>query len=118
MARGIDWQAVKAQTRRIVHETFGGDATYFDNVQPEVAITARWHNKIEIGGDLESSGYAQTIEGIERVIFDVEELRTKGITLRNNGIVRMADGTVLILSSQEPMVGPVEQIWKVSRSRG
>lgn len=115
MGAGFDWQAVKARTRRIVHTTFGGDATYFDSMQDSVELKVRWHNKIEIAGDLENSGYGQTIEGIERVIFDRDELVAKGVTLRNNGIVKMADGTVLTLAAQEPMVGPIEIIWQVAR---
>jgi len=114
MARGFDWQSVKARTRRIVHDTFGGDAEYFDSVQERVGLVCRWHNKIEVAGDLDG-GYATTIEGIERVIFDREELAAKGVTLRNNGIVKMADGTLLTLSAQEPIVGPIEVIWQVAR---
>jgi hypothetical protein len=115
MAKGFDWQSVKARTRRVVHNTFGGDAKYMDSTQPEIALTVRWHNKIQVGGDLESGGYAETIEGIERVIFDREELMAKGVTLRNNGTVIMADGTVLTLGTQEPIVGPIEVIWQVAR---
>lgn len=115
MAGGFDWQSVKARTRRVVHDTFGGDAKYFDFMQPEITLVVRWHNKIQVGGDLENSGYAETIEGIERVIFDMEELKAKGVTLRNNGTVVMADGTVLTLGTQEPVVGPIEVIWQVAR---
>lgn len=115
MAKGFDWQTVKARTRRVVHNTFGGDAKYMDFMQPEIALTVRWHNKIQVGGDLEGAGYAETIEGIERIIFDREELLAKGVTLRNNGTVIMADGTVLTLGTQEPIVGPIEVIWQVAR---
>lgn len=115
MANGFDWQAVKARSRRIVHDTFGGDATYFDSRTGVVNLTVRWHNKIEIGGDLENSGYSQVIEGVDRVVFDRVELANKGITLRTGGVVTMADKTVLHLSTQEPIVGPVEVIWNVTR---
>ena len=114
MARGFDWQSVKARTRRAVHDTFGGDAKYFDSMQPEIALVVRWHNKIQVGGDLDG-GYAETIEGIERVVFDREELAAKGVTLRNNGMVIMADGTRLTLGTQEPIVGPIEVVWQVAR---
>lgn len=115
MAGGFDWQSVKALTRRVVHNTFGGDAVYFDSIQPETGLSVRWHNKIQVAGDLEGQGYAETIEGVERVVFDREELAAKGVVLRNNGVVRMADGTVLILAVQEPIVGPIEVIWQVAR---
>lgn len=113
---GIDWQALKARTRRIVHSTFSGDSTYQDDflVDP-ITLNVRWHNKIQVVGDLESGGYAETIEGIERIIFDREELQEKGVLLNHAGLVIMADGTRLRLQSQEPIVGPIEVIWQVAR---
>ena len=44
-----------------------------------------------------------------------EPFKLKGVTLRNNGMVIMADGTVLTLGTQEPIVGPIEVIWQVAR---
>lgn len=99
-----------------MHNTFSGDSTYQDDylVTP-VGLRVRWHNKIQLVGDLESGGYAESIEGIERIIFDREELAQKAVTLQYLGLVIMADGTRLRLHTQEPIVGPIEVIWQVSR---
>jgi len=112
----FDWQSIKGRTRRIVHTTFSGDSTYQDDylVAP-VGLRVRWHNKIQLVGDLESGGFAESIEGIERIIFDRDELAEKAISLHHSGLVVMADGTRLRLHTQEPIVGPVEVIWQVSR---
>lgn len=111
----FNWQDLKARTRRIVHTTFAGSATYKDNslIAP-VGLNVRWHNKIQLVGALEE-GYAETIEGIERIIFDRDELALKQVNLVHKGQVVMEDGTRLRLETQEPIVGPVEVIWQVAR---
>lgn len=112
----FNWQELKGRTRRIVHNTFSGASTYQDDVfVTPIGLMVRWHNKIQLVGDLESGGYAESIEGIERVIFDREELAEKQVVLQYAGLVIMQDGTRLRLQTQEPIVGPIEVIWQVSR---
>lgn len=116
MAKSFDWQKLKANTRQIVHDTFAGGSTYLDpSLNTPVDLDVRWHNKSVLGGDLESGGYAEIVEGIERVIFNIPQLELKGITLKARALVTMADGTKLRLSVKNPKVGPIEEVWDVTR---
>jgi redox-sensitive bicupin YhaK (pirin superfamily) len=114
----MDFAALKAQVRQTVHDTMSVPAVYShpDEVG-EYALRVRWHNKQALVGDLIDSGYAQTIEGVNRVIFNRAELDEKGAVLRSGGVLRVVapqfHGASLILSSQEPVAGPVEVIWIV-----
>jgi hypothetical protein len=115
----FDFAALKAQARRAVHDTLAVDAVYEDAHLPEpVGLRVRWHNKISRFGDIENIGYSEIIEGINRVIFDREELNEKGIMLRRGGRVTLTapqyEGAVLVLDSQEPHSGPINLTWLVS----
>lgn len=116
----FNWLDVKAQARGIVHETFRVAATYQDaNLIDPVPLHVRWHNRIARFGDLDSQGYAQVLEGIERLIFSRDELATLGVSLHYQGVVSLSDaryqGAQFWLDSREPTVGPVEEIWEVTR---
>lgn len=116
MAKSFNWNELKASTRRIVHDTFAGEAMYSDvSLSEPVTLDVRWHNRIARNGELESGGYAEIVEGIERVIFDIEELNRKGVSPMAHGRIELADGTVLRLQVCEPIVGPIEVIWEVAR---
>lgn len=113
--------AIKAQARRAVHTAFSFDATYQDrSLTDAVPITVRWHNRLVIQGDYDSSGYANVIDGIERVIFNREELATLGIKPVQNAVIIITEegyeGTTLFLDQKEAHVGPVEEKWWVKRS--
>ncbi|QJI52237.1 hypothetical protein [Cronobacter phage JC01] len=112
---------VKAKARRAVHSAFRLDATYQDaSLDAAVPVTVRWHNRIVIQGDYDSSGYANIIDGIERIIFNREELDALGIDPRSGGVLVITepgfDNAVLYLDAREPMVGPIEEKWWVKRS--
>ena len=116
MANPFDWQKLKARTRQIVHNTFAGSSTYLDpSLSVPVPLDVRWHNKMVVGGDLESGGYAEIVEGIERIIFNVPQLELVALVPKVRALVTMEDGTKLRLTVKEPKVGPVEEIWQVTR---
>lgn len=109
-----DRAASIAAARRAVHSTMGVSAFYEDSQSGRVGLRVRWHNRIAIQGDLVEAGYANIIDGVNRVVFDKAELDEKGVILSRGGEVTMGDGTVLILDHQEPVVGPIEIIWGVA----
>lgn len=123
----------KALVRRTVHKTFGVPALYKDSsLSTPVGISARWHNKIERIGDLDNQGYAEIIQGIDRVIFDVSDARRIGIKRHGEiyfpelsaglgvslggNLGGSGDGPpAFILTAREPSSGPHEEVWLVTR---
>lgn len=81
-------------------------------------LTVRWHNKTRNLQGLDGSGYAELVGGVERAIFNRDELLTLGITLRPGGVVTITEpgynNARLILAADEPIVGPVEETWQVA----
>lgn len=124
----FDWSSIKASTRRAVHDTFKVRALYQDRTMPQpVSVSIRWHNKIGIIGQETNQGYAEVIEGVDRIIFNREELAKTlystgtglPVTPIKGGTVTLLDDyynrAVLCLDSREPIVGPVDEVWNVVR---
>lgn len=114
----FDFSAYKRLARRTVHDFLSTTASYAHATLAEpVELRVRWHNKIARYGDLEGGGYAEVIEGVNRLIFDADELNEKGVVPVQGARVTLTDAafnnTVLILDTAEPRVGPVEVIWNV-----
>lgn len=112
--------AIKAKARKAVHAAFSYSATYQDGtLDAAVGVQVRWHNRLVMLGDYDSSGYANIIDGIERIIFDRDELGSLGLTPRRGGkVVIIEEGmnsTTLTLDSKEKNVGPLEEKWVVVR---
>lgn len=110
---------IKHDARRALHDAMKVEATY---VPPgggaATALGVRWHNKINRVGDLDNQGWAEIIEGIDRIIFDREELAAKSLTLAEGGVVTLEllmGGFSFVLGAQEPDDGPIERIWIVTR---
>ena len=106
----------KRAARRAVHDALAGAASYEDGTLTEpVALAVRWHNRqvVDGGGD----GFAAVVEGLNRLIFDADELASKGVTLRRNGTVTLADydDMVVSLDIQRPSDGPIGVVWDVVR---
>lgn len=123
MAAGFDWMSVKALARGTVHKTFRVAATYQDNaMEAPVDIYVRYHTKIAQTGDLESGGYAEVIVGIDRIVFNRDELSeiAPPIKLRHRGVVTLThpkfNGVHFWLETREPVDGPVDEIWAVTRA--
>ncbi len=112
----FDFAAAKLQSRQVVHATLGVAGLYQDNSMstPE-PIRVRWHSKIDRFGDLENGGYAEVIEGIDRVIFS--EADARALNVKHAGVVTIASlgGVTLVLSAMEPADGPYEECWTVSK---
>lgn len=112
----FDFASAKALVRQTVHETLGVPGLYQDHSMsvPE-PIRVRWHSKIDRFGDLESSGYAEVIEGIDRVIFQATEARAVGVRSGGTVTIQALGGVQLTLGAQEPADGPYEEIWSASK---
>lgn len=117
---GFDFASAKKKARQAVHDTLGVSALYQDNsmVTP-VEIKARWHNKLTLEGNLDDdSSYAQMLEGIDRIILNKPQLATLGIQTRRGAVLTFTslDNLAFKLDTKEPSNGPIEEIWKVTRS--
>lgn len=124
MIPGFDWMATKALARQTVHSTFGVSATYQDNtLDYPVPITVRYHTKLVQTGDLEGAGYAEIIEGVDRIVFNRDQLLTANngapVSLEHRGVVTLTTpslaGVQFWLETRDPVNGPVEEVWNVKR---
>lgn len=118
----FDFSKVKAKVRQVVHETLAVSATYQDSsISVPIVITARWLNKLSRIGDLENSGYADVIEGIDRVVFNAALARS--IPVKKGGVVTFTSYTnsdegmapVFVLAAKQPTNGPYQEVWEVTR---
>lgn len=115
-----NFAAIKAKARRDIHDRLSVAAQHADYLSGVLTdISVRWHNKQVLLGDLQDSGYASVIEGIEKIIFLRSELATLGVNLKTGDrVIITAEGfenAELTLVAQSPIVGPVEVIWQVAR---
>lgn len=111
----FDFAAAKKEARQIVMDTLGMDAFYTDSTHlTPVAIRARWHTKIDRFGDNGNIGYAEVIEGVQRLI--LTEAQARQIGVRRGGVVTFPslEGVAVTLEALEPKDGPTEEIWTVS----
>lgn len=110
---------IKHDARRAVHDALAVEAVYTDpDGVNATTLSVRWHNRINRHGDMDAQGYAEIIENIDRIIFDLEELAAKGVTLAREGTVTLSallGGATFSLDAQEPDSGPIERIWLVTR---
>lgn len=114
----FDFAAAKKLVRREVHKTLAVPALYqADSVSTPQDIRARWHSKIEKSGNLENEGWAEVIEGVDRVIFNVDDARALGVA--RGGKITFPDlgNVAFLLDTMEDPDGPIEEIWLVSRDR-
>lgn len=116
----FDFAALKSQVRQTVHDTLAVPALYHSvDLDVPVELTVRWHTKIDRFGDLDGMGYAEVIDGINRVIFNRPELQEHGLVLRGGGEVELTssgfEGVRLVLVSMEPDSGPVDESWVVAQ---
>lgn len=110
---GFNFAAAKRLVRTTVHNTLAVQAFFEDHTtNAPIEIRARWHNKIDRFGDLESAGYAEVVQGIDRVVFmDLPA----GVTLSRGAKVSFPDyGNTFRLELREPSTGPLQQVWQVS----
>ncbi len=114
-----DRASTLALHRRVVHDVMAVVWNYADDVvTTPVELSVRWSNKVAAIGNLAFQGYAESIEGIDTIIFDRAELAEKGITLKRGGTLTGVtggpfEGAVLCLDSQLPDNGPINRTWRV-----
>lgn len=118
-----DFAQAKINARRAVQAAFGVRAYYFedDTASAYTETRARWHNKISRPvGDLESGGYTEIIEGIDRIVLIPEDVDGFPLTLARGGIFELPDilpGVRFELNHREPHDGPLEEAWAVTRRK-
>jgi hypothetical protein len=107
----FDFASAKALLRRTVHDTLAVEAFYEDDSMSVPApIRARWHNKIDRFGDPESMGYAEYVQGVDRIILFPGD--TPLLTFRKGGRVRFpAYGNTFKLDVLETRTGALQQVW-------
>ncbi len=112
-----NWATLKRLCRQTVHNVMAVDALYSDStLDAPVGITARFHTKLTLMGDLDQQGYASMIEGIKSIIFNQPELTSKALTLRRNGKVEFPDyGFSMYLDSMNEPDDLVEVSWIVTK---
>lgn len=118
----------KAQARRALHGTMAepvsytvpgaGGITYPTPEQEEAGLklTARWHTKMRIQGERDSSDVG-ILEGVNRLVFSRDELDALGIDdLQRLGVIAIPgyDATFR-LDYHEDADGPVNDYWSVVR---
>lgn len=111
----FDMAAAKTQVRRTVHNTMRVSALYYENdsVVVPTPIFARWHNKIDRFGDLESTGYAEFVQGIDRIVFIPSD--HPGLVLVKDGRIDFpVYGNSFSLTVKETNSGPLEEVWQVA----
>ena len=70
------WATFRAEARAAVHEAFGLPATYLapGSVGSPLSLTVRWHASAIRHGDLQSGGYAEVRDPVDRLVFDTTEV--------------------------------------------
>lgn len=105
----------KARLRRAVHDTLAVDALYTDssvNDFEPVCIKARYHNKLELSGDPNNEGFAQMLQGIDRIVLIPSDY--PGLTFKRGDTIEFpAYALTFMLGETEPSDGPLRQVWHV-----
>lgn len=108
----FDFAALKAKTRRVVHDTLGVEAFYQDDsMSAPRPIRARWHNKVDRFGDLMDQGYAEVVQGVDRIVLFPRDYPT--INFVRGGVVTFpAYQRSFRLEVLEPKDGPDQAVWQ------
>jgi len=114
----FDFAKAKSLARRTVHQTLGVRAFYQDDsLNLPVEIRARWHNRLGLVGDLDNQGYAEMLQGIDRVIFNVTEARAVNVKRGGTLSIEMDIGgkkPTFSLQNKEPTDGPENESWEMT----
>lgn len=114
---------IKAQARQALHSAMAEPASYTapggttyptaEQVNDGLALTVRWHNKMRISGERDSTD-AAILEGVNRLIFNNDELAALGITLERRGLVAIPGYSKSFrLEYHEDSDGPLNDYWTV-----
>lgn len=116
----FDFAAAKLQARRAVHTVFGVQAFYSDaSINPPIETRARWHSRVSKPfGDLyDGAGYAEVIEGIDRIVLIPERLDGTPFVPVHGGKFTFTNipGVTFILDTRDPNMGLPTVAWSVTR---
>ena len=114
----FDFAAVKDEAQRVVHDTLAVAATYQDDsLQEPLAVRVRFSSRIARYGDIIDTGYSETIEGIDRIHFLVDDANSLYVKAGGTVIIP-SQRLTLILNIREPVESPTLQTWRVTRDIG
>lgn len=117
--------ALKMQARAALHGAMAEPATYAapgiggavsptpEQTEAGLSLTVRWHNKMKIAGERDSSDVG-ILEGINRLVFNTDELTALGLTLVRLGEVSVPGYQKRFrLDQHEEPDGPLNDYWSV-----
>ena|SRR5690349_22587148 len=113
---------IKLQARQALHGAMAEPATYTANgvetpsaeqIEAGLSLTVRWHTKMRISGERNSADTG-IIEGVNRLIFNSDELAALGLELKRGGVVSIPGYEKLLrLDQPEDSDGPLNVYWGV-----
>lgn len=113
---------IKATARAALHGAMSepasvtlGGVTYptADQIAAGLSLTVRWHNRMHIVGERESSDMG-IVEGVNRLVFNTDQLTALGLVLARNATVDVPGyGKTFRLDVHEEPDGPLNDYWSV-----
>jgi len=101
--------------RKAVHAAFS-----YPVLVNGVALSARWHTKQRLIGQLENGGYAEILENLESLVFMADELEEKSVLLEQGTEVVIThpaySSATFYLDVLMPNDGPLEVKYQVARA--
>lgn len=115
------WADIRTTARRKVHQTFAVPVLYYvrgsrvafnDAANP---LTARLQNKVQVAPDAIGGGYSQILEGVTRIVFNVEDLVALNLVPGKGDRVTFPDyGHTYQLENRDTPNGPINVKWSAS----
>lgn len=105
--------------RRAVHAAFGVPVLFYPAGSRTVRLTnppltARYHSKMQVAGDPVGGGYAQMLEGVNRVVLSREQLSAAGVVLKQGDVLAFPDYLMRVrLDIKDVYTGPINETWSV-----
>lgn len=114
---------LKTQARAALHGAMAEPASYSfgggdpvptpEQIEAGLNLTVRWHNKMRIQGERDSSDVG-IIEGINRLVFNTDNLAALDLTLERLGVVTIPGyGKSFRLDQHDEPDGPLNDYWSV-----
>lgn len=113
---------IKTQARAALHGAMAEPASYSfggntyptpEQIDAGLSLTVRWHNKMRIQGERDSSDVG-ILEGINRLVFNTDNLAALGLTLERLGQIDIPGyGKTFRLDQEEESDGPLNVYWSV-----
>lgn len=113
---------IKAAARQALHGAMAEPASYSfggidyptaEQTAAGLSLTVRWHNKMRIQGERDSSDVG-ILEGVNRLIFNTDELAALDLTLTRLGVVTIPGyDKQFRLDYHEDSDGPLNDYWSV-----